>query len=158
MKKCKTNNEYLKIVSNILENEEFMKLEDIIHHDDNRLDHSLRVSFYSYKITKKLGLDYNSTARAALLHDFFYEVPKELSKKEKKKLLINHSKKALKNSKKHFELNKLEEDIILSHMFPIGTTIPKYFESWIVDVVDDGISIYEELYSGYVRFKTRISN
>ena len=31
-------------------------------------------------------------------------------------------------------------------MFPISFKIPKYLESWIVDLVDDGISIYERMY------------
>ena len=45
------DSEYLKIVRNILENDEFKKMEQIEHHGITRLDHSLKVSYYSYKIT-----------------------------------------------------------------------------------------------------------
>ena len=60
------------------------------------------------------------------------------------KLMINHPEYALANSKKYFELSKLEEDIIVSHMFPIGKHVPKYIESWIVDLVDDVAAVYEK--------------
>ena len=58
--------------------------------------------------------------------------------------MLNHPEYALKNSKKYFELSPLEEDIILSHMFPVGKHVPKYFESWMVDIIDDIASIYEK--------------
>ncbi len=35
-----------------------------------------------------------------------------------------------------FSINKIEEDIILKHMFPLNIDIPKYRESWIVTVAD----------------------
>ena len=37
-----------------------------------RYDHSLRVSYYSYVLAKKIGLDYVLVSRAGLLHDFFF--------------------------------------------------------------------------------------
>ena len=62
---------YYCIVEDILENDEFNKLETIEHHGTNRLTHSKRVSYYSYEICKKLHIDYIAAARAGLLHDFF---------------------------------------------------------------------------------------
>ena len=58
--------------------------------------------------------------------------------------MIKHPEYALENSKKYFDLSPMEEDIILSHMFPIGSHIPKYFESWMVDFIDDVASVYEK--------------
>ena len=49
------------------------KMSEITHHGLDRKSHSIRVSYYSYKISKALGLDYKSTARAGLIHDFFFE-------------------------------------------------------------------------------------
>ena len=40
----------------------------------------------------------------------------------------------------------MEKDIILTHMFPISINIPKYLESWLVDIIDDGVSIYERYF------------
>ena len=62
---------YHKIIKNILENKEFNQLKHIEHHGISRYDHSLKVSYYSYKIAKALNLDYYQTARGGLLHDFF---------------------------------------------------------------------------------------
>ena len=144
MKKYYEDREYLNKVYDILENEEFQKMESITHHEGNRLDHSIRVSYHSYKLAKLFRLDATKIARAALLHDFFLENNQISSRKEKVITMIKHPEYALKNSKKYFELSPLEEDIILSHMFPIGTHIPKYFESWMVDIVDNIASIYEK--------------
>lgn len=144
MKKYYEDREYLNKVYDILENNEFQKMENIIHHEGNRLDHSIRVSYYSYKAAKFLKLDSEKVARAALLHDFFLEENHGSSKKERTITMLKHPKYALENAKKYFELSELEEDIILTHMFPIGPRIPKYLESWMVDIIDDIASIYEK--------------
>jgi uncharacterized protein len=144
MKKYSEDREYLNIVCDILENEEFKKMETIIHHEGNRLDHSIRVSYFSYKLAKFLKLDHYKVARASLLHDFFLEENFKATKKERAITMVKHPEYALKNAKKYFDLSSLEEDIIVSHMFPIGKHIPKYFESWMVDIVDDIVAIYEE--------------
>ena len=68
------DSKYLMIVDDILKNKEFMKMNEVKHHDSNRLDHSLKVSFYSYKIAKRLHLNYVDVARGGLLHDFFLEL------------------------------------------------------------------------------------
>ena len=59
--------EYLTIVNPILENKEFQKIGGCIHHGTTRLYHLMRVSYYSYKITRKLNLDYESTARGGIM-------------------------------------------------------------------------------------------
>ena len=50
--------EYTKIVNHIMENEEFLKINNCKHHGITRLEHSLRVSYYSYKIAKFMHSDY----------------------------------------------------------------------------------------------------
>lgn len=134
--------EYEYITKDILNDKEFIKIELEKHHGTNRLIHSKRVSYESYKICKILGLDYIAAARAGLLHDFFIN-KKKLKKKERIKRIFTHPSIALKNSKKHFYLNDKEQDIIVSHMFPIGPSIPKYIESWIVSIVDKIVATYE---------------
>ena len=57
----------MNIVGNILDNEEFNQIKRIEHHGTTRFEHSVRVSYYSYKISKLLHLDYVETARAGLL-------------------------------------------------------------------------------------------
>lgn len=144
MKKYYEDREYLNKVYDILENNEFQNMKNIIHHEGNRFDHSVRVSYYSYRLAKFLKLDSNKVARAALLHDFFFEINQGATKKEKTVTMLKHPEYALKNAKKYFELSPLEEDIILTHMFPIVPRVPKYIESWMVDFIDDIVSVYEK--------------
>ncbi len=138
---------YLSIVSDILEHPEFLKLKDIMHHGMDRYNHSVRVSYYSYRIAKLLHLDYEATARGALLHDFFFEDNESIDKKERAEVLVNHPRYALMNANKYFTLSEKEQDMILTHMFPVAPMVPKYLESWIVDFVDDMASIYEKGFS-----------
>ena len=140
-------NNYLDIIIDILENEQFKKLSNYSHHGDNRKNHCIRVSYYSYKISKKLNLDYESVARAGLLHDFFLVDYKSLNILEGIKLLINHPKIALNNSKNYFDISKKEENIIYSHMFPIRISLPKNRESIIVNFVDKSLAFYERFQS-----------
>lgn len=124
--------------------EEFDKLKDINHHGITRYDHSIRVAYYTYFVTKFLGFNYEEATVAALLHDFFTdEVENELGIFK----LRRHPKHALNNASKYFYLTDLQKDIISTHMFPITFTPPKYLESWIVDIVDDISAIYEKAYS-----------
>lgn len=138
--------DYYYLVEDILNNEEFKKLKDIIHHGGtNRYDHSIRVAYHVFRITKALKLNYVEATRAALLHDFFFESEPK-SKKEQVKFLINHPKYALENASKYYDLSILQQDIILSHMYPFTIRIPKFLESWINNLVDNYISIYEKTY------------
>jgi len=136
--------DYTILVEDILENEEFNKLDAIEHHGTSRLKHSKRVSYYSYKVCKILHLDYIAAARAGLLHDFFFS-DNERTKKDRIISVFTHPKKALKKAMEHFELNDKEQNIIVSHMFPINLILPEYIESWIVSTVDKIVGTYEFL-------------
>lgn len=136
--------DYTILIEDILENNEFKKLENIEHHGTSRINHSIKVSYYSYQICKILGLDYISVARAGLLHDFFLS-DNERTKMERMISVFTHPKKALKNAAEHFDLNDKEKNIIVSHMFPINIILPEYMESWIVSTIDKIVGTYEFL-------------
>ncbi len=159
MIKFKENNDYMQLVEDILNNDNFNKLKRFKHHGVDRFTHSIHVSYHSYKIAKALRLDYKSAARAGLLHDFFLVNNQQIKKKDRIKVLIKHPKFALYNSKELFNLNKKEENIIISHMFPFNLRLPKYIESIIVNVVDDTTSIGERIlciFNKEKRFKNEI--
>ena len=145
MKKYNNDKEYLSIIDNILENNDFQKLKNIKHHNTTRLKHSLKVSYYSYRIAKILKLDYRDVARGGLLHDFYEEEISKCNKIKDKVLLFStkHSNDALINASNNFELSEKEANIIKSHMFPVDYRIPKYAESWIVSLVDKVLSFGE---------------
>ena len=134
--------QYMSIVNNILDNDEFLKIKKIEHHGISRFDHSLKVSYYSYKIAKAMHLDYEQTAIGGLLHDFFLS-PENRTQKDRIKSVFVHPKQAVAMAKSQFELTKKEEDMIRSHMFPINLSVPKYAESWIVSMVDKCVAANE---------------
>ena len=142
MSSHKKDLQYMSIVNNILDNDEFLKIKSIEHHGISRYDHSLKVSYYSYKIAKILHLDYEQTARGGLLHDFFLS-PEDRTQKDRLKSVFTHPKQAVLMAKSEFELTKKEEDMIRSHMFPINLSVPKYAESWIVSMVDKCVATNE---------------
>lgn len=132
-------NEYYDIVTDILMNTEFQLLRNYYHHNSSIYEHVNIVSFISYKICKYLHFDFVSAARGALLHDFFlydwrnHEAP-DLDKN--KYHGTHHPKIAYNNSLKHFDLNKVEKDIILKHMWPLTIIPPLHKESFLVSFVD----------------------
>ena len=142
MEDCYHDTKYYNLVYDIINNNEFKKTDNCVHHGISRFDHSCRVSYFSYKTSKILGLNYKEVARAGLLHDFF--LSENNTNKEKFKSMFVHSKKSLQNSEELFELSEREKDIIFTHMFPLNIQrIPKYMESWVVSMVDKGVAVYE---------------
>ena len=143
--------DYYNIIKDILKNKKFIQIKNCKHHGQTRYEHSLKVSYKSYKIAKKHNLDYISTARAGLLHDFF--INEDLTKKSQKISMFTHPYKSLENSCKYFNLNKKEKNIIISHMFPaLPHKIPKYKESILVSIIDKIIAT-EEFYQSYGKEK-----
>lgn len=129
--------EYFSLVEDILNHEKFLELINYYHHNSSILEHVLSVSYLSYLVCKKLNLDYVSGARGGLLHDFFLYDWREYKKNPlNKNHALNHPKIALKNSHQCFELNEVESDIILKHMWPKALGWPKYWESMIVCLID----------------------
>lgn len=140
--------EYLRIVADIEQNEDFLRLRDFKHHDDTILNHVEAVSYLAYRICKRLRLDFRSAARGGLLHDFFLydwrnhdapDLPRE------KYHGFEHPKIAMENAERHFKLNEIERDIILKHMWPLTLVPPRYKESFIVTFVDKYVSSREFL-------------
>lgn len=130
-----------KLQNEVLKCNDYKKLYNESHHGITRMEHTMRVSKYVYKISKKMNMDYISATRAALLHDFFINTDFGDIKGIKKG--IYHPGIAAKNACKHFELNKKEISAIETHMFPLNIKVPKYKESWVLTLVDKTVAIYE---------------
>ncbi len=146
-----TDLEFERIISPVLEIEEFNQLKFITHHGITRYDHSMRVAYLSYKVCKALHLDYKEVTIAALLHDFFLDEVEHENNANKLRL---HPGYAVKNASKYFDLTEKQVDIISTHMFPVTFTPPKYIESWIVDFVDDIAALYEKGYCMHRELRT----
>lgn len=146
---------FFQIIQDITSNETVKQMKNFRQHcDTSCYDHCLHVAYYSYWIAKKLGLDYISTARAAMLHDLFlYDWRKRYRDVELPGLhAFVHPKIALRNALEIFDLNVKEQDIIEKHMWPLTITLPKYKESYIVTFMDK----YSAIRESYLAFQYQL--
>lgn len=144
--KAMREEEYDDLVRDIMADAQFVQLKRFFHHNSSIFDHAVRVSRSSYRVSCFFGLDRRSTARGALLHDFFlydwrkHDVP-DLAKE--KFHGFAHPGIALKNAERRFDLNAIERDIIVKHMWPLTLTPPRYLESFVVTLVDKAVTVSE---------------
>ncbi len=122
---------------NIISKQVFKDLKKYPSHGNTTLyTHSINVALLSYKFVQKhhIKCDEKQLIKGALLHDLYLYNWKE---KKVKFHLFKHPKISLETTKQYYRLTKKEENIILTHMFPITIwTIPKCKEAWIVCLFD----------------------
>lgn len=99
--------------------------------------HSVKVAVLSLFLAELFRLKVNRDAmmRGALLHDYFLYDWHEKDDSHKWHG-FSHARTALKNARKDFELNEIEQDVIEKHMFPLNLHPPKYKESALVCIAD----------------------
>ena len=133
-------------IKDLIENPYVLKMQDFDQHAHTCcLDHSMFVSYVSFTISRKLGFDAVSAARGGLLHDLFlYDWHDRYS--HCRPHLYAHPKEALKNASSITELNEIEKDCILKHMWPLTVNMPKYKESFVVNVSDKLCAMAEVLF------------
>ena len=138
------NNTFTSYTKDITDNSHFNKLKHELHHGISRYEHSIRVAEWTYKICNTFKFDnIKEITRAALLHDFY--INDDLKANGGSQALVEHPYVALKNSKKYFDINSTQEDIIVHHMFPCTLKLPESKEAFLVSLVDKGVSSYELL-------------
>ena len=134
--------DFMKLANKILNNGQFKKIKHIVHHGTTRYNHSIRVAYLSYQITKIFGGEQESVVKAGILHDFFLNnYDKKLSNKVW--MLIYHPVLAEQRAENYFNLTEKEKNIIKAHMFPLSKTIPKSKEAWIVALADKIVALEE---------------
>lgn len=135
--KILNDKKYIECIHELI-NDKILSLDNFTHHKNTtRLRHCLKVSYLNYRICRFLRLDARSAARAGLLHDlFFYETKSYNKKLYGKNHFRQHPKTALENAVSMFEINSIEKDIILTHMWPATLTLPRSFEGFITMLVD----------------------
>lgn len=124
------------------------------HGDTTVYAHSLTVAVMCVHIANMLALfsirvNLRTLVRGALLHDYFlydWHVKDESHKWHG----FVHAGFALKNADRDFELGLVEQNMISSHMFPLGRNIPRYRESLILCAADK-ICATRETTCGYWR-------
>lgn len=143
---------FFSCISGILDNDEVNSLIDYKHHHfTTRFQHSLNVSYYSYCLCRYFGWDYRSAARAGLMHDLYFFENTSIDENGQK-LLKKHPFEALRNSERIFNLNDIEKDAIVNHMWPcVSISRPKFKESLAVSFSDKFCAVMEAG-SGLCRF------
>jgi uncharacterized protein len=126
------------VFKEIVNDSRFLKEKEFMQHGNTSVyEHSIYVATTCAKIVKKFNIkvDEDSLIKGALLHDYFlYDW--HVSDKSHRLHGFTHPKTSWRNAKRDFGLNKVEENMILSHMFPMVPKLPKHKESWILTVAD----------------------
>lgn len=146
MENIKKLEEIIKFLS---ENTRFLETKNFIQHGDTTVyAHVIAVAKKSIEVAEKynLNVDMDSMIRGALLHDYFLYDWHD-GKRERCIHGFTHPMKAYRNAKSELNLNRIEKDIIIKHMFPLTPLPPRYLESWIVTYSDKYVSLAETLRS-----------
>ncbi len=135
-----TYDEFFSIIQDLIKNETVQKMKNFNQHANiSCYKHCMQVAFYTYVVCKKFHLDYISATRGAMLHDLFlYDWHSHVRENNKFTSLhaFSHPKTALKNASNIFDLNDIEKDVIVNHMWPVTVKIPHYKETLIVTLAD----------------------
>ena len=132
--------EFISIIHDLRKNLTVQEMKKFNQHAGTSCyEHCLKVAYITYIICKKLHIDYVSATRGAMLHDLFlydWHNYERIDKTWNGLHAFKHPKIALQNAKKIFELNKIEQDVILNHMWPVTITPPRYKETYVVTFAD----------------------
>jgi len=138
--------EFISIIQDLIQNPTVKQMRNFNQHADTSCyKHCMQVAYYTYIVCKYFRLDYISATRGAMLHDLFlYDW-----RKKYRDVTISgfhafvHPKIALKNASKIFNLNAIEQDVILNHMWPVTIKKPHFKETVVVTFADKYSACYE---------------
>lgn len=140
---------FIREIRKLHEKEQLFLMNQYIQHGNtSTLAHCLIVAWYSYSLSLRLPLTFDTVSiiRGATLHDFFlydWHIPDKSHRLHG----FRHPKAALINARKYYKLNKVEEDIIEKHMWPLTMTkAPLCKEALLVCLIDKYCSLRETLY------------
>ncbi|HEY8390747.1 MAG TPA: HD domain-containing protein [Clostridia bacterium] len=145
MKDTYNINYFIDTINEVLKEPQVHKMDNFFHHGNiTTLSHCISVAYYSYimAINCPFKVNVRSVIIGAMLHDFYlydwHDKNKEINWHG-----FRHPKIALTNAQKYFNLNEIEKDIILRHMWPLTIIPPKYLESFIVSAADKTVTVME---------------
>lgn len=147
---------FFRCVQDLLDTPEVRSMRQFPHHPRTTCyEHSVCVAYVAYRLARRWGLDYRAAARAGLLHDLYL-----YNSREKPSYYGNqcftHPVVALKNAWALCgSLTPMEENIIVSHMWPLARKMPRYKEALVVNLADKLCATAEVV--GLRRFSRRVA-
>lgn len=137
---------FKELIQDLLRTPEVLGLDNYDQHlNTSRLQHSLNVAYYAYLISKNMEVNHKDLVRGALLHDLFLYDWREVNASAQEHFHL-HPRVALDNAKKITEVSEVMEDVIVNHMWPLGSSKPKTKEAWIVQASDKLCTVFEISY------------
>lgn len=116
-----------------------LEMQQYPHHGStNCYQHCMNVAFYNYLWCRFFSLNARSAARAGMIHDLFlYDWHTHARETGQRFHGLTHPKTAYMNARKYFQLDRIEKDIILNHMWPVTfLSFPHTREGWVTAIVD----------------------
>ena len=128
---------YRACVGELLRDPRVTRMKNIRHHPGvSCYEHSVFVSYVAWVLARKWGADPAAAARAGLLHDLYLYDPRQPGSHQGNQCFA-HPKAALSNAWALCgSLTPKEENIIISHMWPLARKMPRYRESFVVNLAD----------------------
>ena len=150
--------EFMEIIKPLIENEKVQEMKKYRqHYETTCYDHCLEASYYCYKICKKFKLDYISSAKAAMVHDLFLYDWRKRQPDRKGLHAFTHGKTAYENASKILDLNPMQKDMIIKHMWPLTLALPRYKETYILTLVDKYCALSESFHEIASRYEQKRS-
>lgn len=137
---------YLSCVEDLITTRQVESMKQWKHHFSvSTYDHSLFVSYVAFRLARRLGKDYRMAARMGLLHDLYLYDSHDKSAHPGNQC-FDHPVAAARNAAQLVELSEKEENIIISHMWPLAKTMPQSAEALIVNGADKFCATLEVCY------------
>lgn len=144
---CNVNSRcYVNCVRDLLATPEVQSMRAIPHHPGaSCYQHSVFVSYVAFRVARRWGMDYRTAARAGLLHDLYLYDAHDKTKYYGNQCFA-HPVNALKNAWALCgSLSPKEENIIVSHMWPLAKRMPRSREAVVVNLADKVCATMEVL-------------
>ncbi len=121
-------------------------------------EHCVRVAALSCRLADAFGVevDRDSLIRGALLHDYFLY---DWHEKDDSHRLhgFTHPRTALNNALQDWDLDEVEQNVILRHMFPLTPVPPACTEAWLVCLADKMCAVQEMVYTRTRRLRPALA-
>ena len=148
---------FIECLADLLAAEPVLRMRNFVQHSDvSCLEHCVCVAYLSLILGRAMGVNVRRATRGALLHDLFLYDWHHHKRKGFWPHGFTHPAQALQNARRYFELDPVEEDVILKHMWPLTLRhMPLTPEAAVVCLADKLCAV-AEVFGIYRRMRPQI--